>query len=441
LLQANKGDKFTDPKLSHNRSYSLAYADGPYGMLLSSAFFDRNPGLPFKNFSIGFQPEIGSVSIPTYEGLLKFMSLDEIQSGFPSRNGRESNATAWNYHKFLPWTTQQQNTETYDHIYAYFAPNLTVDAQDWTAAAQVAAHAQYQSLFNGFISYIFDYTTSVVMWKTQSPWPSLRGFLYDWYLESTGTLRGVRAALGTAVSIVFDPQQWRLRIVNRQVFPVTRCANSPIGARYTWIDLHGTAVSSGEALLSVSSLPAMSARLLDDPGDGLKWPKNCTAVCFLCLQEIGNRAAARPVAKWHWLTDPGLGDASDYSQLGELRKRQGGNVTLDLESCVVHKEGLRLDLRLHVDSGAPDVLFYPTISLQRVDGGSQLLPVTDSKETDVVITPGANQRRRLQTSATVGAGELIRAILTSWNSPEVYQDVICTGLEVQPSSQVELTTT
>jgi hypothetical protein len=28
--------------------------------------------------------------------------------------------------------------------------------------------------------------SAMIMWKTQSPWPSLRGFLYDAYLEPTG---------------------------------------------------------------------------------------------------------------------------------------------------------------------------------------------------------------------------------------------------------------
>src|SRR5690606_24345986 len=34
----------------------------------------------------------------------------------------------------------------------------------------------------------------VLVWKSQNPWPSLRGQLYDWYLEPTGGLFGAQRA-------------------------------------------------------------------------------------------------------------------------------------------------------------------------------------------------------------------------------------------------------
>ena len=37
------------------------------------------------------------------------------------------------------------------------------------------------------------------MWKTQSPWPTLRGALYDNYLETTGGYWGVRSATGSGL--------------------------------------------------------------------------------------------------------------------------------------------------------------------------------------------------------------------------------------------------
>lgn len=369
------------------------------------------------------------------------MNLQDIETGFPRRNKSATNNTSWNFHKFLPWSTQLLNNDTYDHVYAYFNSDHSVNARDWTAAAQLAAHSQYQNLCNGFISHLFNYTTAVVIWKTQSPWPSLRGFLYDWYLESTGTLRGMRAALGSPVSIAFDPKLWRLRVINRQLFPVTRCADAPIGATYTWIDLHGATVATGEAVLSAKTIAAMSTHLLKENTNLLKWPKGCTDVCLLLLKSTGDCRAKQDFASWHWLTDPALGDAGDYSQLGELRKRQAGNATVELRNCIVSKDGLRLDLRLGIGLSVPDVLFYPTFSIHRLIDGSQLLPVIDSRETDVVLTPGIIQLRRLETSATVEHGERILVVLKSWNAPEIYQYTVCTRSEVPPPPDVKLATT
>ena len=52
------------------------------------------------------------------------------------------------------------------------------------------------------------------MWKTQSPWPSLRGFLYDWYLHPTGGFYGVREAT-KGVHAQLDFRTRRIIVVNR----------------------------------------------------------------------------------------------------------------------------------------------------------------------------------------------------------------------------------
>ena len=60
--------------------FALAPKDGPYGVLLPSEFSRRNPGLRFWNgtraarLRVGFQPEIGSISVPTFRSLRRWMS-------------------------------------------------------------------------------------------------------------------------------------------------------------------------------------------------------------------------------------------------------------------------------------------------------------------------------------------------------------------------------
>jgi len=431
--QANKADHFYDPTLFHNRSFSLAYADGPYRMLLPSEFFYRNPGLPFKNFSIGFQPEIGSVSAPTFKGLLRFMSLEDVEFGHPRRGSEMSTGRVWEYHKFQPWTSKLPNNATYDHVYAYYSEETSVTGADWAAASQVAAYAQYQNLFDGYISHIFEYTSAVVMWKTQSPWPSLRGFLYDWYLESTGSLRGVRASLGHPVSVVFDHSSWGLRIVNRQIYPLESCGNASLGAEYTWMNLHGERLARGEIRLSQEFVPATSVVRLGDDSDRMEWPDRCYGVCFLRLQEIGSCNSVAPPPSWHWLTDPNLNTTSNFSQLGELRARQKGSATLKINGCIVNQLGLRLNVSVVADTEALDVIFYPTFALY-TDDGQEFLPVFDSRDSDIVIVPGASQIRILeapsiQNTSTIVHGERgfekIRLVMTSWNGPDITEETDC----------------
>ena len=169
---SNGADKFPDdPTLWLNRSYSLAYADGPYSFLMPNSYSERNPGMSasFRNVRIGFQPEIGGPSAPTYNGLIRFMSEEEADRGFP-RQGEEIKSSntynsAWGYHKYLTWKTNG----TYDHVYAYLDDNndgsFFANASEWCMAAQLAAHKQYQNMFEGFTSRMFDYTSAVILWK------------------------------------------------------------------------------------------------------------------------------------------------------------------------------------------------------------------------------------------------------------------------------------
>jgi hypothetical protein len=411
-----------DPTLYSNRSYSLAIADGPYGMLLPTDFFTQNPGIPYRNSSIGFQPEIGSVSFPTYRGLQRVLEQVDIESGMPNRLTGSSNNTAWVYHKFLPWTTPVSEGLLYDHVYAYFGSDDVVTARDWVAAAQLAAHAQYQNLFNGFISNIFKHATAVILWKSQSPWPSLRGFLYDWYLESTGTLQGVRAALHCPISIVFDPMLWRLHLVNRSVRPLVPCESSPIGAHFQWVDLHGGTVGYG-VVQTMDSVPAMSSTALLF-GDLFEWPIDCTEICFLRLQLLQIDTSDVHVT-WYWLTNPAKGETSHFYQLGELRFNRNVHVSLEVRSCVLDLDGLEVDLQIKVGGNSRNILFYPTLAIEAVTSNKQLLPVFDESETDIVITPGSEQRRRLRSLAKVDHGEAIRVVLSSWNAPEMSDQVVC----------------
>ena len=71
------------------------------------------------------------------------------------------------------------------------------DLEGYIVRANMACAQQYQALFEGFSGKAFGSKeeggkTGVILWKSQSPWPALRGFIYDWWLEAVGMGDGVR---------------------------------------------------------------------------------------------------------------------------------------------------------------------------------------------------------------------------------------------------------
>ena len=425
---ANGADTFKRPEMWYNRSFGLAFADGPYGLLLPRVFFERNPGLQYKNISIGFQPELGSTNAPTYRGLLRFMNESEAE-GFPRREDPSKVGEVWEFHRFQEWTTLLSSSthDKYDHVYAYFHPDQDVNAADWCAAAQLAAHSQYQNLFAGFISHAFEYTTAVIMWKTQSPWPSLRGFLYDWYLETTGALRGVRATLASSVSVTLDAMSWRLRIVNRSILPIPYTPGGKVGSRFEWFTLQGYLVEWGSFYLDPKvNVPPMSAALLGS--DALRWPKDCTDVCFLRVIPIlpsNHVTSSKHRPTWYWLSPRSL-LGSDYTALGRMRQRQSGYADLHIGQCDMTATGIHVQVR--IDVTGEETLFYPTLVILQPENRQQILPVFDQDETDIVLLPGTTHDRTLKSTAMLeetSTSGMLQILLESWNGPPISQTVHC----------------
>eukprot|EP00980_Cylindrotheca_fusiformis_P019309 scaffold6632_cov102-Cylindrotheca_fusiformis.AAC.4 len=189
-----------------NPNESLCPKDGPYGMLEEAMFYERNPGLwDWQNHSharlnetkIAFQPEIGSASFPTLRSLLRFMSSESAEY-FPGYQDTNVHPT-WKYHNFLGFTSErnpfaedENQKGKVDLIYQYGAP---MNISEYCLRAQLAQFTQFRSLFESFKLRMWEWYSAVLFWKSQSPWPSLRGGLYDWYLDVTGGYYGVRAAL------------------------------------------------------------------------------------------------------------------------------------------------------------------------------------------------------------------------------------------------------
>ena len=170
------------PRLDPNRyfaSYSTDSAftrnllnnngDGPYGICEPEWFFTFR--------SHPFNPEMGSVGSPEIESFKKFMDKKDMDE-FPI-NGRARNGV-WRYHRDLGYGN---HLERYGEVKSI---------EDYCKHAQVVNYDQYRSFMEGWASHIWDWYTGILIWKTQNPWTSLRGQMYDWYLDVNASLYGTR---------------------------------------------------------------------------------------------------------------------------------------------------------------------------------------------------------------------------------------------------------
>ena len=104
------------------------------------------------------------------------MMTEKDLEGFP-RKGFTRNAT-WRYHRDLGY---QDHLERYGEV---------KDIETYCKYAQVVNYDQYRSFMEGWGSHLWDWYTGILIWKTQNPWTSLRGQMYDWFLDVNASLYG-----------------------------------------------------------------------------------------------------------------------------------------------------------------------------------------------------------------------------------------------------------
>ena len=198
---------------------SMAPKDGPYGLLDDAQFSERNPGLYYWheskltraiNVSISFQPELGSSSCPTYESLQSFLSPRALAE-FPT-NASAPVAASWAFHNYLPWSYSGSKNNSIENL----GQRIPRNARDFADRAQLVQKRQLKLLFESFLRNMWVWYTGVLYWKSQSPWPALRGALYAFDLHPTGGFYGAAAALSSLVSVQLDTAEpRRFFVVNR----------------------------------------------------------------------------------------------------------------------------------------------------------------------------------------------------------------------------------
>eukprot|EP00927_Polykrikos_kofoidii_P060270 TRINITY_DN55290_c0_g1_i1.p1 TRINITY_DN55290_c0_g1~~TRINITY_DN55290_c0_g1_i1.p1 ORF type:complete len:947 (+),score=85.97 TRINITY_DN55290_c0_g1_i1:64-2904(+) len=236
-----------------NATFSMAPADGPYTMLPVEDFFKRNPGMKgADNRLLAFQPEIGSSSFPVFSSLKRFLTGDAL-AAYPDKF--ENNVhPIWKWHKYEGYVST-----VFGDTNLVYSLGVPLDTSAFALQAQIVQFMQYRALFEGFSQFMWEYYSGVLMWKTQAPWPSLRGFLYDWYLHPTGGYYGVREATA-AVHAQLDLRTRFLYVVNR--FPSLRISGR---LRVTSYFLDGRIAQPGAWWIPLNITPNSVAQLQTVP--------------------------------------------------------------------------------------------------------------------------------------------------------------------------------
>lgn len=342
--------------------------DGPYTIQDVSTFW--------KDRTFPFNSEVGSVGVGDLESLERFIpKANLIAPVYITPDKREAKGpsekvdSVWDYHNYLGVGYEQ-------HILPYGKP---ADVADFAKKAQLVNYDQYRGLMEGFSAHMWEWYTGVIIWKTQNPWTSMRGQMYDYYLDPNACLFGLRSG-SEPLHAMYNPVDGMLMVVNNGF---KGKQNIMLDARVFDMDGKETSLTKVFCFLDpASTKKVMSVKKIVDELSAKKGS-------FLSLQLLDENKNLLS-NNLYWLADSKGG----YSGLNSLK---GSALKMTAKQL---KSG-QIEVSLNNPANGP-VSFFNRISLVNAQTKKRVLPVFYD-DNYFSILPGADKKIIIDYQAEKGA--------------------------------------
>ena len=376
ILPALDGTRwFVDYSNSDDMSFNAlgGNGDGPYGIQPLTRFWDYR--------TWPFNSEIGSVGVGDYHSLERFLpETNRIAPEYSAETRREKVDSVWQYHKYIGY---DGSIEPY---------GKATDMRDFGKKAQLVNFDQYRALMEGFSAHMWDWYTGVIIWKTQNPWTSLRGQMYDYYLDPNACLYGLHSG-SEPLHVMYNPADTAVAIVNntfKHQYDLMLVINA--------IDMKGNVKNLTQVFVEIG--PSTTRKIIDINREIREMAKK--EGMFLSLRLLN--LDGKPVSdNLYWLPDAtgkysGLQTMPDSKATATARIVSSGKVAVTLQN----------------PANAP-LAFFNRIALVDPNTKKRILPVFYD-DNYVSVLPGESKTVLLEYSAQNGPAPVVS--VEGWNLTE-----------------------
>jgi beta-galactosidase/beta-glucuronidase len=184
------------------------HGGGPYHTLEPKDYF-THPKLQ------GFSSEIGPSGIPPMQSMAKFIS-QMGQQWAPQRFPLDG---VWAYHDANNWPGNDTRKFTaYDDMvrHYYGAPDtsqIAAGIENYIDKCQLVNYDVYRASIEAINRQLWTNASGILLWKSNSSWPSITWQVYDWYLQANAGFYGVKKA-AEAVHIQLNRNDRSISLIN-----------------------------------------------------------------------------------------------------------------------------------------------------------------------------------------------------------------------------------
>lgn len=367
---------FVDYSNSDQMSYNFlgGNGDGPYGIQPIGSFWETQ--------TWPFNSEVGSVGVGDYESLVRFIPKENLITPRynPSVRSQEEVDSVWTYHKY-------SGVGYNGHIIPYGEPK---DLKDYAMKTQLLNYDQYRALIEGFSSHMWEWYTGTIIWKTQNPWTSMRGQMYDYYLDPNACLFGLRKG-SEVLYVMCNPVTKYIMIVNNGFEAVN---DMMLVAKY--YDMEGNETS---LMQLISYIEASDAKKISPIKTGLE-NKLKEDGGFLYLQLL-DRNGDLLSDNFYWYPNAD----GKYTGLNKMKKA-------DIKLSDKNISSGKIEVSIVNPKGNP-VAFFNRVSLIDAKTGERILPVFYS-DNYVSVVPGETKTVTIEYLPKPGVTPKVEVL--GWNT-------------------------
>ncbi len=190
------------------------HGGGPYHTILPELYFSE-PKLS------GFSSEIGPSGVPEFESVKRFMP----DRGLTWAPGRFPIDGVWAYHDAINFSgNDKRKFSHYDDIVRNFygAPDSTLAGiENYLDKCQLLNHDVYRACLEAVNSQLWENSSGILLWKSNSSWPSMVWQVYDWYLQCHAGYYGIKKSAAPQ-SLQFNRRSHKIEVVNASLKKFTK---------------------------------------------------------------------------------------------------------------------------------------------------------------------------------------------------------------------------
>ena len=149
----------------------------------------------------GFHTEIGTAVFTTFESFKEFMP----QKSWWPRN------EMWNKHYFGPWASNAKANHYEQTVNQRYGAATGIE--DFCRKAQLVNIEVNKAMYEGWLDHLWNDASGIMVWMSQSAYPSLVWQTYDYYYDLNGAFWGVKKAC-EPIHIQWNPASDVVNVIN-----------------------------------------------------------------------------------------------------------------------------------------------------------------------------------------------------------------------------------